>query len=242
MSNAPLMPKATAVWLVENTALTFRQIADYCNLHELEVKGIADGDVAAGIKGLDPVTGGQLTREEIEKGEADPAYKLQILVSKVNVPVLKATRGPRYTPVSRRGERPDAIMWLLRNHPELPESAIIKLIGTTKSTIAAIRDRTHWNAANIKPVDPVSLGLCSQLELDFAVQKAARKAGKGEPAEPAAVRTLIPAAEMLAQQQAAAAAAAEAEKRAEERQEGKKFDADSVFAKLKDIKLDQKGE
>jgi uncharacterized protein len=239
MSNAPLMPKATAVWLVENTALTFRQIADYCHLHELEVKGIADGDVAQGIKGLDPVTGGQLTREQIEKGEADPNYKLQILVSKVNIPVLKATRGPRYTPVSRRGERPDAIMWLLRNHPELPESAIIKLIGTTKSTIAAIRDRTHWNATNIKPVDPVSLGLCSQLELDFAVQKAARKAGKDTAPEPAAVRTLIPAAEMLAQQQAAAAAVAEAEKRAEERQDGKKFDADSVFAKLKDIKLDQ---
>jgi uncharacterized protein len=239
MSNAPLMPKATAVWLVENTALSFRQIADYCNLHELEVKGIADGDVAAGIKGLDPVTGGQLTREEIEKGEADPAYKLQILVSKVNVPVMKATRGPRYTPVSRRGERPDAIMWLLRNHPELPESAIIKLIGTTKSTIAAIRDRTHWNAANIKPVDPVSLGLCSQLELDFAVQKAARKAGKGDAPAPAPARTLIPAAEMLAAQQAQAAAAAEAEKRAEERQDPKKFDADSVFSKLKDIKLDQ---
>jgi uncharacterized protein len=240
MSNAPLMPKATAVWLVENTALTFRQIADYCNLHELEVKGIADGDVATGIKGLDPVTGGQLTREEIEKGEASPSYRLQILLSKVNIPVLKATRGPRYTPVSRRGERPDAIMWLLRNHPELPESAVIKLIGTTKSTIAAIRDRTHWNAANIKPVDPVSLGLCSQIELDFAVQKAARKAGKGQAPEPAPARTLIPAAEMLAQQQAQAAALVEAEKRAEERQDGnKKIDADSVFAKLKDIKLDQ---
>ena len=177
MSNAPLMPKATAVWLVENTALTFRQIADYCNLHELEVKGIADGDVATGIKGLDPVTGGQLTRDEIQKGEADPTYALKILVSKVNIPVQKSTGGPRYTPVSRRGERPDAIMWLLRNHPELPESAIMKLVGTTKTTIAAIRDRTHWNASNIKPVDPVSLGLCSQLELDFAVQKAARKAG-----------------------------------------------------------------
>ena len=121
MSSAPLMPKATAVWLVENTGLTFRQIADYCNLHELEVKGIADGDVATGIKGLDPVTGGQLTREEIEKGEADFGYQLKILVSKVNIPVKKSTAGPRYTPVSRRGERPDAILWLLRNHPELPD-------------------------------------------------------------------------------------------------------------------------
>ena len=140
MSNAPLMRKATAVWLVENTALTFRQIADYCNLHELEVKGIADGDVATGIKGLDPVTGGQLTRDEIEKGEADPGYALKILVSKVNIPVQKSTGGPRYTPVPRRGERPDAIMWLLRNHPELPEATIMKLVGTTKTTIAAIRD------------------------------------------------------------------------------------------------------
>jgi uncharacterized protein len=242
MSNAPLMPKATAVWLVENTALSFRQIADYCHLHELEVKGIADGDVAMGIKGLDPVTGGQLTREEIEKGEADPSYKLQILQSKVNIPVMKSTRGPRYTPVSRRGERPDAIMWLLRNHPELPDAAIIKLIGTTKSTIAAIRDRTHWNA-NIKPVDPVSLGLCSQLELDFAVQKAARKAGKDQAPDPAQVRTLIPAAEMVAQQQAAAAAAAaEAERMSPDRQDSKKIDADSVFAKLKDVKFDQSKE
>ncbi len=121
MSRAPLMPKATAVWLVENTALSFRQIADYCNLHELEVKGIADGDVAAGIKGLDPVTGGQLTREEIAKGEADADYRLKILESKVNVQVQKSTGGPRYTPVSRRGDRPDAIQWLLRYHPELPE-------------------------------------------------------------------------------------------------------------------------
>ena len=183
MSNAPLMPKATAVWLVENTALTFRQIADYCNLHELEVKGIADGDVAAGIKGLDPVTGGQLTRDEIKKGEADPNYTLKILISKVNIPVQKSTGGPRYTPVSRRGERPDAIMWLLRNHPELPESTVMKLVGTTKSTIAAIRDRTHWNAANIKPVDPVSLGLCSQLELASAGRSAGAHAhsGRGSP-------------------------------------------------------------
>lgn len=245
MSNAPLMPKATAVWLVENTALTFRQIADYCNLHELEVKGIADGDVATGIKGLDPVTGGQLTREEIEKGEADPGYQLKILVSKVNIPVKKSTAGPRYTPVSRRGERPDAIMWLIRNHPELPDSAIMNLVGTTKTTIAAIRDRSHWNAANIKPVDPVSLGLCSQLELDFAVQKAARKAGRGQAVDAEPVRTLIPAAEVVGTAaNVAAVAAAEAEKARvsaenNEHDSKKQYDADSVFAKLKGFKIDK---
>ena len=243
MSSAPLMPKATAVWLVENTGLTFRQIADYCNLHELEVKGIADGDVATGIKGLDPVTGGQLTREEIEKGEADSGYQLKILVSKVNIPVKKSTAGPRYTPVSRRGERPDAILWLLRNHPELPESAVMKLVGTTKSTIAAIRDRSHWNSTNIKPVDPVSLGLCSQLDLDFAVQKAARKAGRGQVVEAAPVRTLIPAAEVVGTAaNVAAVAAAEAEKAAAEPpvdDRKKQYDVDSVFAKLKGVKFDE---
>jgi hypothetical protein len=241
------MPKATAVWLVENTALTFRQVADYCGLHELEVKGIADGDVAAGIKGLDPVTGGQLTREEIEKGEADSEYRLKILESKVNIPVKRSTSGPRYTPVSRRGERPDAIAWLLRYHPELPESALMKLVGTTKSTIASVRDRTHWNSSNIKPVDPVSLGLCSQLDLDFAVQKAARKAGRGQVPDGDAPRTLIPAAEVAGTAaNLAAIAAAEAEKAraAEEaaanvppaREEEPQYDADSVFAKLKSLK------
>ncbi len=248
MSRAPLMPKATAVWLVENTALTFRQIADYCNLHELEVKGIADGDVATGIKGLDPVTGGQLTRDEIENGEADASYRLKILESKVNIPVQKSTGGPRYTPVSRRGDRPDAIVWLLRYHPELPESAIMKLVGTTKSTIAAIKDRSHWNTANIKPVDPVSLGLCSQLELDFAVQKAARKAGKGQVSEAAPMRTLIPAAEVVgtAANIAATAAAAEAAEQAvtpqEFKEREKEYNADSVFAKLKTMKLPQESE
>jgi len=243
MSRTPLMPKATAVWLVENTALTFRQIADFCHLHELEVKGIADGDVAAGIKGLDPVTGGQLTREEIAKGEADAEYRLKILESTVNVPVQKSTAGPRYTPVSRRGDRPDAIAWLLRYHPELPDSAIMKLVGTTKSTISAVRDRTHWNSANIKPVDPVSLSICSQLDLDFAVQKAARKAGRDiGAAEPA--RTLIPASEV--EGTAAHAAAAEAAARAEpgfaptepapKPEKEEEYSADSVFAKLKTLK------
>ena len=240
MSRAPLMPKATAVWLVENTALTFKQVADFCNLHELEVKGIADGDVAQGIKGLDPVTGGQLTRDDIMKGEKDPACRLKILESKVNVPVQKSTGGPRYTPVSRRGDRPDAIAWLIRFHPELTDAQLMKLVGTTKSTIAAIRDRSHWNSPNIKPVDPVSLGLCSQIELDFAVQKAAKKAGR--PAAPETeVRTLIPAAEVIAA----------AQERVAEPQPGftvpntpatpkeaqPEFDPDSVFAKLKSLKV-----
>ena len=247
MSRTPLMPKATAVWLVENTGLSFRQIADFCHLHELEVKGIADGDVAAGIKGLDPVTGGQLTREEIAKAEKDPEYRLKILESKVNIQVQKSTAGPRYTPVSRRGDRPDAIAWLMRYHPELPDSAIMKLVGTTKSTIASVRERSHWNAANIKPVDPVSLGICSQLDLDFAVQKAARKAGK--PLETAApARTLIPASEVegtAANLVAAAAAAAAANEPTfapsdpSLRPVEEQYDADSVFAKLKSLKRPQ---
>jgi hypothetical protein len=248
MSRAPLMPKATAVWLVENTALTFRQIADYCNLHELEVKGIADGDVATGIKGLDPVTGGQLERDELEKGEADPEHRLKIREPTVNIPVQKSTGGPRYTPVSRRGDRPDAIAWLLRYHPELPDSAIMKLVGTTKSTIAAIKERSHWNAAAIKPVDPVSLGLCSQLELDLAVQKAARKAGKGQTTEATPPRTLIPAAEVygtaanLAATAAAAVAAEQATTAQDVKTGEKEYDADSVFAKLKTLKQPTGGE
>lgn len=241
MSQSPLMPKATAVWLVENTSLSFRQIADFCGLHELEVKGIADGDVAAGIKGLDPVTGGQLTREEIARGEADVNHRLHILEPKAKIAVKKSTSGPRYTPVSRRGDRPDAIAWLLRHHSELPDSAVMKLVGTTKTTINAIRDRSHWNATNIKPVDPVSLGLCSQLELDLAVQKAARKAGRvsGDVAPP---RTLVPAAEVVgtAAHQAATLAAAEAAEQAatpqDVRDSEKEYDADSVFAKLKTLK------
>lgn len=238
MSRAPLMPKATAVWLVENTALTFRQIADFAGLHELEVKGIADGDVAQGIKGLDPVTGGQLTREEIEKGEKDQDYRLKLLEPKVNIAIQKSTKGPRYTPVSKRGDRPDAIAWLLRYHPELPDSQIMKLVGTTKTTIAAIRDRTHWNAPNIKPVDPVSLGLCSQIDLDFAVQKAARKAGRGFVPDAEPVRTLIPAA---------AAVAPPEPHHEEEAPHGKKheeeeYDADSVFAKLKGLKAPSEDE
>ncbi len=246
--SAPLMPKATAVWLVENTALTFKQIADLCVLHELEVKGIADGDVAAGIKGMDPVTGGQLTRAEISKGEADANHRLQILVSKVAISVKRATSGPRYTPVSRRGDRPDAIMWLLRYHPELTDAALMKLVGTTKHTIASVRDRDHWNASNIKPVDPVTLGLCSQMELDMAVSKAASKGMKKVPMQDAAApRTLIPAAEVTGTTaHSAAMAEAEAERAQAEalaipapREVEKTYDADSVFAKLKGLKLDE---
>jgi len=179
--NKPLMPKATAVWLVDNTKLTFDQIADFCGLHPLEVKGIADGDVAQGIKGLDPVAAGQLSREEIELSEKDAARRLKMAHAKHSVPETKTAatrRGPRYTPVSRRQDRPNAIAWLVRYHPELTDAQIGKLVGTTKSTIASIRERTHWNMANIKPADPVTLGLCSQIELDFAVQKAALRVSK----------------------------------------------------------------
>jgi uncharacterized protein len=239
MSRVPLMQKATAVWLVENTTLTFKQIADFCHLHELEVKGIADGDVAQGVRGLDPITGGQLTREEIAKGEADENYKLAILESKLDVQVKKSTSGPRYTPVSRRGDRPDAIAWLLRYHPELPDAAIMKLVGTTKHTINAVRDRTHWNIQTIKPVDPVSLGICSQMALDLVVQKAAAKAGKRSMGDGEAARTLIPAAEVegtTAHAKAQEAAAAEAPP-APQKEETP--DADSVFAKLKGLKVEE---
>ena len=162
MSDAPLMPKATAVWLVENTSLTFDQIADFCKLHPLEVKGIADGEVAAGIKGHDPITSNQLTREEIARGEASASYHLRLAVSKVSIPEMKS-RGKRYTPKSRREHRPNAILWLLRNHPELKDAQIMRLAGTTKTTLQSIRERTHWNAANLSPMDPVTLGMCSQI-------------------------------------------------------------------------------
>lgn len=171
----PLMPKATAVWLVDNTSLTFDQIADFCGLHPLEVKGIADEDVARGIKGQDPVTSGQLTRDQIQTAEKDPAVRLKMAPSKHTMPPVKQKRAPRYTPVSKRQDKPDAVYWILRNHPEFTDADIVKLIGTTKATIQKIRDRSHWNAQNIKTVDPVTLGLCTQLELDLAVQRATDK-------------------------------------------------------------------
>ena len=169
-----LMPKATAVWLVENTALTFDQVAGFCELHPLEVQGIADGDVAIGITGLDPISNGQLTRDEIAACEADPPRKLTLAESTMPAPKVRA-QGPRYTPVAKRHDRPNAIAWLLRYHPELTDGQVSKLVGTTKPTINAIRDRTHWNISNLKLEDPVSLGMCSQIELDQAVAKAAAR-------------------------------------------------------------------
>ena len=171
MANTLLMPKATAVWLVDNTALSFDQIAQFCKLHPLEVKAIADGESAQGIKGLDPINTGQLSREEIAKAEKDSNYQLKLATSKYVVPELRK-KGPRYTPVSKRQDRPNAILWLVRNHPELKDAQISRLVGTTKNTIEQIRNRTHWNSANLQPVDPVALGLCSQIDLDFEVQKA----------------------------------------------------------------------
>lgn len=178
--NKPIMAKATAVWLVDNTTLSFKQIADFCGLHELEVQGIADGDVAAGVKGFDPIANNQLTQDEIDKAEADPLYALQLKFNAAAVGEEKR-RGPRYTPLSKRQDRPAAILWLVKFHPELTDAQISKLVGTTKPTIQSIRERTHWNISNIQPVDPVALGLTKQTELDAAVQKAAaKKARDGE--------------------------------------------------------------
>lgn len=167
----PLMPKATAVWLVDNTTLTFEQVGDFCGLHKLEVQGIADDEIAQNIVGQDPITGNQLTREEIVRCEADADARLELL--KTDMPAPEKRRGPRYTPVSKRQERPDAIAWLVRNHAELTDAQVGKLVGTTKPTIVSIRERTHWNINNLKPTDPVSLGLCTQIELDEVIQKAA---------------------------------------------------------------------
>ncbi|MDJ0858046.1 MAG: DUF1013 domain-containing protein [Dinoroseobacter sp.] len=176
----PLMAKATAVWLVDNTTLSFKQIADFCDLHELEVQGIADGDVATGVKGFDPIANNQLEQSEIDKAESDPAHKLQLKYNPAAAGEEKR-RGPRYTPLSKRQDRPAAILWLVKFHPELTDGQISKLVGTTKPTIQAIRERTHWNIQNIQPIDPVALGLCKQSELDAAVQKAAaKKAREGE--------------------------------------------------------------
>jgi hypothetical protein len=177
MSNRPLMPKATAVWLVENTSLTFEQIAEFCGLHALEVQGIADGEVASGIQGMDPVANNQLTKAEIDLCQQDPKRRLRLAKQDLPQPA-KRTKGPRYTPVAKRQDKPDAIAWLLRNHPELKESQIVKLIGTTKTTIQAVRDRTHWNSQNIRARDPVLLGLCTQSELNQFVEKARKDAEK----------------------------------------------------------------
>jgi len=219
----PLMPKATAVWLVDNTALSFEQIADFCKLHPLEVRSIADGDAAQGIKGMDPIQAGQLTREEIEVAEADPAHKLKLADPKVRLPEAKVTgKGGRYTPVSRRQDRPNAILWLVRNHPELKDAQIMRLVGTTKSTITSIRDRTHWNSASLQPMDPVTLGLCSQIQLDFEVSRAAKE--KPAPAEGGP--TLLPAEVTTAK---------EPETEEPVKKPGGDLDVQAVFAKLKQL-------
>jgi hypothetical protein len=178
-----LMPKATAVWLIENTALSFEQIGAFCALHPLEVQGIADGEVAVGIVGQDPMGNGQLTAEEIKRCEADPSAHLKMAKSDIPQPLIR-TKGPRYTPVSKRQDKPDAVAWLIRHHPELSDAQVSRLIGTTKQTIAAIRDRSHWNTANLRPRDPVLLGLCTQTDLNAAILKARKAAGKPATLDP----------------------------------------------------------
>jgi len=173
----PLMPKATTVWLIENTSLSFEQIAAFCGMHPLEVQGIADDEVAAGIQGLDPVIRNQVTREEIERCQNDPSARLKMATHDLPQPA-KRTKGPRYTPVAKRQDKPDGIAWLVRHHPELKDSQIAKLIGTTKNTIQAVRERSHWNSPNIRPRDPVLLGLCSQTDLNQAVEKGRRTAAR----------------------------------------------------------------
>ena len=179
MTDRPLMARATAVWLIDNTTLNFKQIGEFCGMHELEVQGIADGDVAQGVKGFDPVANNQLTAEEIKLAEADPSRKLKLKFNAASVGEEKR-RGPRSTPLSKRQDRPAAILWLVRFHPELSDAQVSKLVGTTKPTIQTIRERTHWNIQSIDPIDPVALGLCKQSELDAAVAVAAeRRAREG---------------------------------------------------------------
>ncbi|MGL5736779.1 MAG: DUF1013 domain-containing protein [Beijerinckiaceae bacterium] len=223
MTTGPLMPKATAVWLVDNTSLSFEQIAAFCGLHPLEVKGIADGEVAAGIKGLDPVNAGQVTREDIERAEKDPAYRMKTLVSKVVVPEMTRRKGPRYTPLSRRQDRPNAILWLVKNHPELKDAAIMRLVGTTKATIAQIRDRTHWNATQLQPLDPVTLGLTSQIDLDFEVSRASKE----KPVGMDGGQTLMPADMTTAK-----------DVPADDRQPTGDLSAESVFGSFKPLPRD----
>lgn len=194
MAQTPLMPKATAVWLVENTALTFDQIAEFCNLHPLEVKGIADGDVAQGIRGMDPIMSGELTRLELEAAEINSEHTLKLNQTIVELPEITTKKQKKYTPLSRRQDRPTAIAWLVRNHPELKDSEVIRLVGTTKSTIESIRNRTHWNIGNIQPQDPVVLGLCSQIDLDKLVLRASKRIEREAQKEN---KTLQPTADTL---------------------------------------------
>lgn len=170
----PLMPKATAIWLVENTALTFKQIADFCGMHELEIKGIADGEVGMGIKGLNPMSTNKLTKEEIEVATNDPEHSLELIQNEITLQTERDPKQKKYTPLSKRQERPDAISWLLRNHPELKDSQIAKLVGSTKNMVVSIKTKANWNMSNIRPQDPVGLGLCKQIDLDDALEKAER--------------------------------------------------------------------
>jgi hypothetical protein len=170
----PLMPKATAIWLVENTALTFKQIADFCGMHELEIKGIADGEVGMGIKGLNPMSTNQLTKEEIEVATNDPEHSLELIQNEITLQTERDPKQKKYTPLSKRQERPDAISWLLRNHPELKDSQVAKLVGSTKNMVVSIKTKANWNMSNIRPQDPVGLGLCKQIDLDDALEKAER--------------------------------------------------------------------
>jgi hypothetical protein len=228
----PLMPHATAAWLVDNSALTFQQIADFCGLHILEVQAIADDTAGTKLTGRDPVRAHELTMDEIERGQDDPNYRLQML--KGPEPVRR-TKGPRYTPVSKRQDKPDGIAWLIRNHPEISDAAIGKLIGTTRTTIDALRTRSHWNIANIVPKDPVTLGLCSQRELDALVAKAAKKAGIVAPVDyrmeddRAALIEELKAERAEVRRQADVVAAAEAEAQALE-DAANAFAADGVAA------------
>jgi uncharacterized protein len=237
MSDAPLMPKATAVWLVENTSLTFDQIAEFCKLHPLEVKGIADGEVATGIKGYDPISTGQLGREEIAKAENDPDYRLHLLVSKVRAPEFKKSRGARYTPLSRRQDRPNAVLWLLRNHPELKDAQIMRLVGTTKHTLQSIRERTHWNSANLQPMDPVTLGLCSQIDLDFEVNRAAKDRPK---TEETGGQTLVSAEITTARPAPAPSSQLEVFGVPKPKPAEQRIDVESVFGKAKEPRSEEK--
>jgi hypothetical protein len=255
--NQPLMPKATAVWLIDNTALTFEQIADFCSLHILEVKGIADGDVDHGIRGADPIAAGQLTRLEIEDCQKDKNARLKAIQKRDDLPEVARRVGKKYTPLSKRQDRPDSIFWLVRNHPELLDSQIGKLVGTTKSTIQSIRDRTHWNSANLTPVDPVSVGLCTQVDLDNAVQKAFKRIEKRKAEEAKKYESEgISAPENITNEQDEEinvkqnedSVITETETATEENieektlpediknQEEKEYTSDSVFAKLNELK------
>ncbi|HEX8641900.1 MAG TPA: DUF1013 domain-containing protein [Allosphingosinicella sp.] len=209
----PLMPHATASWLVDNTSLTFQQIAEFCGLHILEVQAIADDTAATKLTGRDPLRSGELTLEEIERGQSDPTYKLRMHREPDQA---VRTRGPRYTPVSKRQDKPDGVAWLIRNHPELSDGQIGKLIGTTRTTIQAIRERSHWNIANIQPKDPVTLGLTSQRELDTAVAKAAKAAGGAAPTDTYIERDREALIEELRAEREAAAREAEAALAAEQ--------------------------